>query len=116
MYSTNRLDLPTVAPTRRADIAARRRVSLPRRIDVHRIDGIVTELTEARNDGAVLDVDGSAVEMIDAYGLAALDDLARVRPLAIRNASVALAKTAEYTRHQRLHAACAPLATFPKAA
>lgn len=91
-------------------------VALPRRIDVHRIDELVDELNAAARRSRLVQVDGAAVEMIDGAGLAALERFSGEAGLVVRDASVALAKTAQYTGHDRLHAACAPPATFEAAA
>lgn len=91
-------------------------LALPRRIDVHRVDALIDELTTAAWRTELVEVDGSAVEMIDHAGLAALDRFSADAGLVVRDPSVALAKTAEYTGHTRLIAACAPTATFERAA
>lgn len=91
-------------------------VTLPRRIDVHRVDALLAELSDAAACTPLVEVDGSGVEMIDLAGLAALERFANDAPLVVRNASVAIAKTAEYTHHRRLQAACAPVAIFERAA
>lgn len=79
---------------------------LPVRFDVHQIGRVMAELTQRDAAPLPIDVDGSAVEMIDLAALDALDELAAITPLWIVDPSVALRLTIEYTGRERLLDRC----------
>ncbi|MEM9040180.1 MAG: hypothetical protein AAGD33_09835 [Actinomycetota bacterium] len=91
-------------------------MELPRRIDVHRIDALVAKLVELAEPTGRVIADAHCVEMIDLAALKAMERLTAEVSLRLADASVALAVTADVTGHERVAAACTPVAPFPEAA